>query len=118
MTDSLHDRIRAALDREQALAEKANTDEARRPWGDPSIDPVPHEEWGALVKGYLGGEIGAYCGSQDPARTVRRIEADRRVLARHTATQHGWCRGCGWDRCPDLLDLAARYDVAPEGGTE
>lgn len=49
------------------LAGAANTDEARRPYSDPRIDPVPESEWGKLVDNYLGGEIGAHCAAWTPA---------------------------------------------------
>jgi hypothetical protein len=55
----------AALMRERA--EEANTDDARRPYGDRNADPVPPAEWGALVDNYLGGKIGAHCAAWTPA---------------------------------------------------
>lgn len=54
----------AALIRERATA--ANTDEARRPYSDARIDPAPETQWGKLVDGYLGGEIGRHCASWTP----------------------------------------------------
>jgi hypothetical protein len=55
----------AALMRQRARA--ANTDEARRPYSDDRIDPVPESEWGALVDNYLGGPVGAHCAALTPA---------------------------------------------------
>lgn len=55
----------AALMRERA--EAANTEGARRPYGDRSVDPVPESQWGALVENYLGGEMGAHCAAWTPA---------------------------------------------------
>jgi hypothetical protein len=92
MTD-LHDAISAALDREQALAEYAATLLAPEQW--------PHRS--------------EFIAALDPSRTLRRIEADRRVLARHEGDVYDDCSGCAYlvnsRSCPDLLDLAARYDV-------
>ena len=132
MTDNLHDRIRAALDQEEALALAATPG----PWvsyGDRSApyygedDPPPPDYWRVAVddeRAHLDAEYAAdaeYVAAQDPARTLRRIEADRRVLARHVALDKMWCTYCGpmwiWP-CGDVRDLAARYDVTPEGGTE
>lgn len=44
-----------------------------------------------------------------------RVAADRRVLARHYPTRWtppdcAWCEHAPWP-CPDVRDLAARYDV-------
>lgn len=70
----------------------------------------------------------------DPAATLRRCEADRRVLARHRlATEWTWaltseapCHGCGTsgdcddpvtdqlNECPELLDLAHAHGITPE----
>jgi hypothetical protein len=59
--------LRQAAETLRERAEAANTDEARRPYSDPSIAPVSPEEWGALVGGdYLGGEIGDYCATMHP----------------------------------------------------
>lgn len=51
-------------------AKAANTEEARRPYGDKNLSPVPEEEWGALVDNYLGGEMGTHCASWRPAAAV------------------------------------------------
>jgi hypothetical protein len=58
----------AAAMRERA--EKANTNEARRPYGDRRIDPVPESEWGGLVDNYLGGPVGQHCASWTPAAAI------------------------------------------------
>ena len=91
---TLHAAIEAALDREQAQAEAA-------------MPTFPLD----LVQGTF-----RYNSGDQPARTLRRIEADRRVLARHTPVylDREPCDHCD-NPCPceDLLDLAARYDVEP-----
>jgi hypothetical protein len=48
-------------------AQLANTEQARRPYGDRNVDPVPAGEWGALVENYLGGTVGMHCASWTPA---------------------------------------------------
>jgi hypothetical protein len=59
-------RAAASLMRERAVA--ANTDEARRPYGDPLFYVVPETQWGKLVGDeYLGGVIGQHCASWTPA---------------------------------------------------
>jgi len=55
----------ARLMRERA--EQANTDEARRPYGDDRAYPVPESDWGDLVDNYLGGDLGLHCASWTPA---------------------------------------------------
>ncbi len=41
---------------------------------------MPPEEWGALVDGYLGGVMGAFCAANDPAHVLRQIDADLALL--------------------------------------
>lgn len=96
MTD-LHAKISAALDREQAQAEAA----------------LAGGRW-TLLDGFIPFAAQArYVAAQNPARTLRRVEADRRVLAQHVSGTLGdYCRICTVPcPCPDMLDLAARYDV-------
>lgn len=61
------DVISEAARRMRRLGEAANTDEARRPYSDPHIDPVPEAQWGKLVNNYLGGELGEHCAAWTPA---------------------------------------------------
>ncbi|GGU62704.1 DUF6221 family protein [Streptomyces lavendofoliae] len=72
----------------------------------------------------------AHAALHDPAAVLRRCEADRRILARHTLDpdQHafpGACQGCGTDDwglpivedltdCPELLDLAHAHGITDE----
>jgi hypothetical protein len=58
----------AVLMRDRASA--ANTDEARRPYGDKRCEPVTVDRWGALVDNYLGEEVGAHCAAWTPAAAV------------------------------------------------
>jgi hypothetical protein len=55
----------ATLMRERA--EQANSDAARRPYGDSRCDPVPEQQWGEMVDNYLGGVVGQHCASWTPA---------------------------------------------------
>lgn len=94
MTD-LHAAIGAALDREQGQHRKVSQDGGH---GGPGFCPRCTD---ALSDWVLW-----------PCLPTRRVEADRRVLARHEAV--GWerCDHCERDYpCGDVLDLAARYDV-------
>ena len=67
--------------------------------------------------------------SKQPDGIRRRIEADRRILARHRRDPDclAWaaCKGCGNDEwglpnvenqndCPELLDLAHAHGITPE----
>ena len=58
--------LRKAAEKLRALADDAYTVKARTPYSDPEIPPVAQAEWGALVDGYLGGEVGAYCATMHP----------------------------------------------------
>lgn len=64
---NIHELIgRAAyLMRQRAIA--ANTDNARRPYGNRDADPVAENEWPDLVANYLGGSIGTHCAYLTPA---------------------------------------------------
>lgn len=73
-----------------------------------------------------------HIGANGPDVVLRRIEADRRILARHRlATEWTWaldpaCHGCGTSGdcddpvtdnvsdCPELLDLAHAHGITPE----
>jgi hypothetical protein len=68
------DELRRAAALMRQRAEAANTDDARRPYSDRSVDPVPESQWGELVDNYLGGDIGAHCASWTP--TVALAVAD------------------------------------------
>lgn len=72
---------------------------------------------------------GAWGNVPTVAATLRRCEADRRILARHRADPDclAWasCKGCGNDDwglphidnlndCPELLDLAHAHGITPE----
>ncbi len=66
----------------------------------------------------------------NPANALRRCEADRRILARHTLDPdvhyEPACKGCGTygdmelpetdnlNECPELLDLAHAHGLTPE----
>ena len=106
-TDEVADLIaylRERLDEEEALANAANSDGARLPWGDLNLKPVPPEDWGDLVEGYLGGEVGEHCACWTPLRVLAEIAAKRTILdllIGMGAGQHGGDDACGigndWD---------------------
>lgn len=81
------DVLRQAATLLRERADEANTPEARRPYGDRRIEPVPEDGWAALVGDtYLGGEIGAYCALMHPpvgqavARMLDRAASDADML--------------------------------------
>lgn len=112
--------------------EKAATD---RPPHDVDCDSLPKAR-------SCCGAAECYCGHDDtfpcdcgvPAAVLRRCEADRRILARHTldpARADSWmfataCMGCGTDGdfqepvtenlndCPELLDLGYAHGLTDE----
>lgn len=73
---------------------------------------------------------GIHIALHDPAAALRRCEADRRILARHTldpdVTYEPACKGCGTygdmelsnvdnlNDCPELLDLAHAHGITDE----
>lgn len=90
----LHQRIAAALDREQALHTRTSSEGVRDFCGECTRPRTHLVRW--------------------PCLPWLRAEADRRVRARHVAQDNMGriCRQC--DRylpCPDLLDVAARCGV-------
>jgi hypothetical protein len=58
--------LRSAASRMEERAKAANSDDARRPYGNRAAQPVPESEWGALVENYLGGEMGEHCAALTP----------------------------------------------------
>ncbi|MFD6620000.1 DUF6221 family protein, partial [Streptomyces albidoflavus] len=84
-----------------------------------------------LASGDIGNRIAEqHIRAHDPAAVLRRCEADRRILARHTldADVHyePACKGCGTygdmglsetdnlNECPELLDLGHAHGLTPE----
>lgn len=80
------------------------------------------DDRGGIGELYSAG-IAEHIAYNDPAAVLRRVAADRRVLARHPgATATDECPGCGawldgtWCTppgalCPELVDLAERLGV-------
>ncbi len=127
MTADLHALLVAALDEEQARAEKATPG----PWSTTRENLVVSrvETWlpdvvQAYPHDYTAANL-AHIAVQDPARTLARVAADRRVLERHRVADHtdedprcDWCDMPGladvsWP-CPDIKDLATRYGIEVE----
>lgn len=109
--------IREAAIELKALADQANTDEARTPYSDKEFQPVAKENWGELVYGYLGGEMGAYCRVMTPALGVALAEFLTDITAGHQPELidgNPWvCQTCGvadggypCDTFSGALDLA------------
>lgn len=63
--------LKRVADLVRARAHAANTDEARRPYGDRRLDPVPETQWGDLVDNYLGGSVGQHCAAWTPTDLKR-----------------------------------------------
>ncbi len=127
MSADLHARLVAALDEEQARAEKATPGPWSTTRGNLVVSRV--ETWlpdvvQAYPHDYTAANL-AHIAVQDPARTLARVAADRRVLKRHEAADLGasqpmcvWCApplipAYAWP-CPDVRDLAARYGIEVE----
>lgn len=137
MTD-LHGWITQQVDRAEAVArEAADGDSGQwfvgRKWNVyRAEDQTPNEddETNALV---VYGNMQAqseHIALNDPAAVLRRCEADRRILNRHTLDLEYWydpaCKGCrtyGLDEmaytdnlneCPELLDLAHAHGLTDE----
>lgn len=79
--------LRQAATLVREWAEEANTPEARRPYGDRRIEPVPEDCWADLIGNtYLGGDVGAYCALMHPpvgqavARMLNRAASDADLL--------------------------------------
>lgn len=70
VTDKYAEILRNAARLMEDRAKAANTEEARRPYGDKALQPVSEAEWGGLVDNYLGGEIGTHCAAFTPAVAV------------------------------------------------
>jgi hypothetical protein len=62
--------LRRAATLMETRAKAANTDDARRPYGDRDVDPVPRSRWGSLVENYLGGTIGRHCAALTPTVAI------------------------------------------------
>ena len=62
--------IARACDLIRARAQAADTDDARRPYGDAEADPVARDKWPLLVDNYLGGPIGEHCAAWTPAAAL------------------------------------------------
>ncbi len=132
MSADLHTQLVAALDEEQARAEAATPG----PWSTTRDNLVVSrvETWTpdvvqAYPHDYTAANL-AHIAAQDPARTLVRVAADRRVLERHRplslpdGARDGdprctdrWGDGDGWAEawpCPDVRDLTARYGIEVE----
>lgn len=121
MTDDLVAFLRARLEERYAAAEAAGGDT----W-DVSSDGIWHEDLsrnpGAFAVGSYGylGEEGAHIALHDPARTLRKIEADRRIIdlaeeawAKDDTNDGGYPSGYA-DALEDALaSMAAEYDDHP-----
>lgn len=89
-------RLASASIRMKNLAEQANTAEARRPYSDPRIEPVPESQWGQLVDNYLGGEIGQHCKAWTPAVAIAVAKALEDFIERYeTELDAPQCPNCG-----------------------
>lgn len=116
MTADLTQRITAAMDEAEKLADAAIDDMTESDYFAGDDSPAA---WTLGVTGGLGGPVGEHAAFWSPDRVLALIAADRRVLARHQPVDKGrvesccqWCcqaiRCCPWP-CPDMRDLAARW---------
>ena len=85
----LPSRILAAIDETERLAQAAAKDSEPEwsPGHEHVSDNVTTAEYGSLVLcgpyGYLGWELRQHVALNDPAKTLRRCAADRRLIERH-----------------------------------
>ncbi|WP_411095966.1 DUF6221 family protein [Streptomyces sp. 020-2-3H-GM] len=135
MTDALVAFLKARYDEEAADAQDATegpwfVEQADTRWGEERdarlvgrgkvIATLPYD-----VNGHLNV---AHIARHDPARTLREVEAKRRIIERHSPHSMGGCRTCErphWGvqvcdhceraaPCPDLRDLATVYADHPD----
>lgn len=138
----LHAWITQQVDRTEALAKAATPG----PW-EGVVDHHQRGEvnasvWSDKLCYYITEQIvseryeadARFIGANGPDITLRRCEADRRILNRHrldpgmahSVTYSAACQGCGMDEawglpnvdnlndCPELLDLAHAHGITPE----
>jgi hypothetical protein len=136
----LHGWITRQIDHTEAIALDATTG----PWHvteynwytdfDAGIGTTPGEV-DVVGHGYEGGGVtylrdARHIAAHNPASVLRRCEADRRILNRHTLDRTNYyepaCYGCrtysdqemaytdNLNECPELLDLAYAHGLTPE----
>ncbi|MEV6528271.1 DUF6221 family protein [Streptomyces sp. NPDC051639] len=122
MTDDLPAFLRVRLDEDAGVARRCGEAGFAAEW-------TAHEAAVDFGQGDTGGfptMIALHVALHDPARALREVEAERRVLDRHTLSpaeedpERPWgerddCRFDGdlWP-CDDLLDLALPYQEHPD----
>ena len=132
MNDDLVEFLRARLDEDEAAA-KAAAEFPGRHWDFSNggegreRDGILWDDDHANVIGWLDDHLAcaAHAARHDPRRTLREVEAKRRIMGRHHANEDGMCEGCPTSEitmepqieigeCPELRDLAAVYTEHPD----
>jgi hypothetical protein len=116
---TLHDRLRAELDRRLALANAAETFRPS-PWNcpGPPFDDRVEDRFGSGVAYDIPGDgLGPYIALHDPADALRRYAGELEVLERHFPVGDGeWCAGqhlmSRLSDCPEIRSLASRLGVS------
>lgn len=97
------------------LAEAANTDEERIPYGDDRHDPVPEGDWGKLLVNYVGGAMATHAAAWPPRTAIALAELLARFLADYETDEDvPECAGCGsgcWGHPPILYHPGCGEDV-------
>jgi hypothetical protein len=124
--DELTAFLRARIDEREAVA-RAATHGGKGQWTQPDADREPgriQDDRGEVVscdEGSPTEEQAAHIALNDPAHVLREVEAQRRVLARHTLSPPIGDPELPWDNradcqydgdlwpCDDILDLALPY---------
>lgn len=119
---TLHDRLRAELNRRLAVARAATPG----PWelGIVHGTVMVPERGTRLALGRTGADA-AHIALHDPADAIRRYEGELQVLQQHTwSDRDKWrygitCNGCPnsaatWP-CPEIRSLAGRLGVSADG---
>ena len=94
--------LRAALDAAERGAQAA----AKRAWSphweyDSSVRQIRDLNNGNELANIYFPEIGNFSAANDPAAVLRRITADRKILAEHTDDGYGSCKRCAGDHEDD-----------------
>lgn len=116
MSDDLIAKIRSAIDEDERLAKVAIEVLEGQGW-----------TWQGLADGlwkqdvYGADPLWDYLERQDPARVLRQVAANRKMLDLHDQSEaHGdftYCRACGTTArpCETLRALAEAYGIETEG---
>ena len=111
--------LEARIAEDEALASEAIKPENCHPYGDTSFPPIPPEQWGREMKGYVGGPWADHAGQHNPLRVLaecaakREIIADRKLIDR-SSNDGEWFMGYSDANYIAVGFLAAAYSDHPD----